>query len=282
MSEHATNGMRSAAAAMKLDPVRHSSVASQVARKLRAEILSGRLPAGSKLPGERDLARDLGTNRNTLREALRTLETLGLVRARQGDGVTVLDYRREGELHVLPLFLMEGRPEERAGVLVDLLRLRRTLIVDMAATAATRADEAAVAALRRRLDDIRTLIESAGVGSAGGPSGTAGGPAGSAGDRLPLIDLEFYRTLATAARSLVAQWGFNTFARAYLDIVQALPALWITPPGYVDTLSALIDAVAAHDADGARRILDRHLRQVDGTLVPLLTGGTPSPEERVP
>src|SRR5512139_3234196 len=109
MSEQATNGARSTAAAMKLAPVRHSSVADQVARKLRGEILSGRLPAGSKLPGERDLARDLGTNRNTLREALRTLETLGLVRARQGDGVTVLDYRRDGELHVLPLFLTEGR-----------------------------------------------------------------------------------------------------------------------------------------------------------------------------
>jgi DNA-binding FadR family transcriptional regulator len=245
MSANALNGSRSTTGAMKLAPVRHSSVADQVARKLRSEILSGRLPAGSKLPGERDLARDLGTNRNTLREALRTLEALGLVRARQGDGVMVLDYRRDGELNVLPLFLTEGRPEERAGVLVDLLRLRRTLIVDMAAIAATRADEAAVAALRQRFDDIRALIAT-----------------GGNGDKLPAVDLEFYR--------------------AYLDIVQALPALWITPPGYVETLSALIDAIAAHDGDGARRILDRHLRQVDGTLVPLLTGGRPSPEERVP
>jgi GntR family transcriptional regulator, transcriptional repressor for pyruvate dehydrogenase complex len=242
---------------MKLAPVRHSSVADQVSRKLRSEILSGRMPAGSKLPGERDLARDLGTNRNTLREALRTLEALGLVRARQGDGVTVLDYRRDGELHVLPLFLMEGRVEERGQVLVDLLRLRRTLIVDMAVIAANRADEAAVAALRQRLDDIRAVLAE-----------------GGDRDRLPEIDLEFYRTLATAARSLVAQWGFNTFARAYIDIVQALPALWITPPGYVDTLSALLDAIATHDAEETRRILDRHLRQVDGTLVPLLTGGT--------
>ncbi|MBI5480215.1 MAG: FadR family transcriptional regulator [Deltaproteobacteria bacterium] len=247
---------------MKLAPVRHSSVADQVARKLRAEILSGRLPAGAKLPGERDLARDLGTNRNTLREALRTLEALGLVRARQGDGVSVLDYRRDGELQVLPLFLTEGQPEERAGVLADLLGLRRVLIVDMAAIAAARADAAAVAALRLRLDDIRVVIA-----------------AGGNGDRLPLIDLEFYRTLATATHSLVAQWSFNTFARAYLDIVQALPSLWITPPGYVDTLTALLDAIEAHDADGTRRILDRHLRQVDRTLVPLLTGRTPGPRE---
>jgi DNA-binding FadR family transcriptional regulator len=243
---------------MKLVPVRHSSVADQVARKLRSEILSGRLPAGSKLPGERDLARDLGTNRNTLREALRTLEALGLIRARQGDGVSVLDYRRTGELQVLPLFLTEGKPEDRAEVLADLLRLRRTLLADMAAIAAIRSDEASVAALRQRLDDIRAVIAS-----------------GGNGDRLPQIDLEFYRTLAATTRSLVAQWSFNTFARAYVDIVQALPSLWITPPGYVDTLSALLDSIAAHDAEGTRRILDRHLRQVDGTLVPLLTGGTP-------
>jgi GntR family transcriptional repressor for pyruvate dehydrogenase complex len=243
---------------MKLVPVRHSSVADQVARKLRSEILSGRLPAGAKLPGERDLSRDLGTNRNTLREALRTLEALGLVHARQGDGVSVLDYRRTGELQVLPLFLTEGRPEERGSVLADLLRLRRVLLTDMSASAAERADDAAVATLRLRLEDIRALIAT-----------------GGNGDRLPLVDLEFYRTLAAATRSLVAQWSFNTFARAYIDIVEALPSLWITPPGYVDTLTALVDAIAAHDADGTRRILDRHLRQVDGTLVPLLTGGTP-------
>jgi DNA-binding GntR family transcriptional regulator len=127
----------------------------------------------------------------------------------------------------------------------------------MASIAATRADEAAVAALRQRLDAIRAVLAD-----------------GANREQLPTIDLEFYRTLAIAARSLVAQWGFNTFARAYLDIVRALPGLWITPPGYVDTLSALLDAIAAHDAEEARRILDRHLRQVDGTLVPLLTGGT--------
>jgi DNA-binding FadR family transcriptional regulator len=49
----------------------------------------------------------------------------------------------------------------------------------------------------------------------------------------------------------------------------------------VDTLDALLDCISAHDAEGTRTILDRHLRQVDGTLVPLLTGGTSLPGERV-
>ena len=201
----------------------------------------------------------LGTNRNTLREALRTLEALGLVRARQGDGVSVLDYRRDGELQVLPLFLTEGRPRSAPAVLADLLRLRRTLLTRHGGQ-------------RRR--PLRRAPRSRPCGS-GRTTSARCIAAGGNGDRLPLIDLEFYRTLATTTRSLVAQWSFNTFARAYLDIVQALPSLWITPPGYVDTLSALLDAIAAHDAEGTRRILDRHLRQVDGTLVPLLTGGTP-------
>ena len=51
----------------------------QVAAILEAEIISGRLPIGSLLPIEADLAEALGVNRSTLREGLRALEGSGLV-----------------------------------------------------------------------------------------------------------------------------------------------------------------------------------------------------------
>ncbi|HEY3359408.1 MAG TPA: GntR family transcriptional regulator [Polyangia bacterium] len=234
-------------------PLSRKSVAEQVATRLRAEILSGRLAAGEKLPGERELSAGMGTNRNTLREATRTLEAQGLVHARQGDGVTVLDYRRDGDLQILPLFLTEARIEERAALLVDVLRLRRVLLVDMAGTAAERADADGLAALRQRLDEARAAV---------------GDPA-----RAVQADLDFYRTLARASGSLIAVWSFNTFARAYLDVVKAMPALWITPAGYLETLGALIDAIAARDPRETRRVLDRHLAGIDAVLVPWLTSG---------
>src|SRR5687768_14443539 len=75
---------------------------------LRARILSDEWPKGSRLPSERELAELYDTNRNTLREALRRLEQSGLVTVRQGQGVTVCDFRRTGSLDLVAPFLMCG------------------------------------------------------------------------------------------------------------------------------------------------------------------------------
>lgn len=58
--------------------------ADQIARQIREEISQGRLRPGAKLPAERALAAELGVSRNTLREAVRSLEQAGLVELRKG------------------------------------------------------------------------------------------------------------------------------------------------------------------------------------------------------
>ena len=58
----------------------------QVAAILEAEIRSGALGPGDRLPGERDLAQRLGVSRATVREALGALQIAGLVETRHGAG----------------------------------------------------------------------------------------------------------------------------------------------------------------------------------------------------
>src|SRR6516225_985248 len=88
-----------------IPPSARRNRADSVLERLRRDLLTGRYQPGDRLPPERELAIQVGTNRNTLREALRTLESENLVRARQGDGTIVLDWRRVGEITLLPYFL---------------------------------------------------------------------------------------------------------------------------------------------------------------------------------
>ncbi len=60
---------------------------------LLKNIVGGAYPSGARLPAERELARQLGASRPTLREALRRLGEWNLVEPRRGSGVVVRPYR---------------------------------------------------------------------------------------------------------------------------------------------------------------------------------------------
>ena len=62
----------------------------QIADQIRDLIRSGEFVAGARLPPERDLARQLGVSRPSVREALIALEVEGLVEVRIGSGIYVL------------------------------------------------------------------------------------------------------------------------------------------------------------------------------------------------
>ncbi|WP_432938899.1 FadR/GntR family transcriptional regulator [Kribbella sp. CA-253562] len=77
-------------ATVSLDgPVRQVPLVLQVSERFRALIESGQWPRGSRIPGENQLAAELGVSRGTVREALRSLSLTGLLEPRVGDGTYV-------------------------------------------------------------------------------------------------------------------------------------------------------------------------------------------------
>ncbi|MEU5950638.1 GntR family transcriptional regulator [Micromonospora sp. NPDC047465] len=66
----------------------------RIAADLRAEILSGRIAAGAKLPSETALMRQHGVSRTVIKWAISVLKGEGIVEGRAGSGVYVRDARR--------------------------------------------------------------------------------------------------------------------------------------------------------------------------------------------
>src|SRR2546428_371248 len=67
-------------------PVRKLRTHEEVVAQIEGYIIDGRLRPGDRLPGERQLAEDFSVSRASIREALRVLESMHVLRIRTGTG----------------------------------------------------------------------------------------------------------------------------------------------------------------------------------------------------
>ena len=84
-------------------PVRSHSVANQIVVQVREALFAGGLSPGDALGSEKDLAASFGVSRITVRDALRALETMGIVEIRVGEAFRALPDRPLGGAVVLRL-----------------------------------------------------------------------------------------------------------------------------------------------------------------------------------
>jgi len=75
--------------------------------ELKVLISEEDIKAGDRIPSERDLAERLQVGRSTIREALRSLELLGLIETRRGEGTFLTDFRKHKLVDVLAEFIMQ-------------------------------------------------------------------------------------------------------------------------------------------------------------------------------
>ncbi|MCM3562805.1 FadR/GntR family transcriptional regulator [Hydrogenophaga intermedia] len=84
MADHQLPRHPSNATAPVFQPIRSRRAFDEIASQIRSQLAEGKLRVGNRLPSERALAEQFGVSRNTLREALRSLEHAGLLRLRKG------------------------------------------------------------------------------------------------------------------------------------------------------------------------------------------------------
>lgn len=127
-------------------PERRLSLAQQLVLELSQKIISGELPAGSKLPTEQAFTEERGVSRTVVREAMSRLQAEGLVETRRGIGTFVVDAIRPGEYQDG----LQGGADAHDAVAITELRL--SLEVEAAALAARRATPEQLQVIRRALD----------------------------------------------------------------------------------------------------------------------------------
>src|SRR5690606_17830600 len=115
----------------------------QIAEQLRGLIAQGAFGAGERLPAERDLARQLGVSRPSVREALIALEVEGWVEVRTGSGIYVQPPRRRGRSRAPA----NGNGSGTDWGPLELMQARELVEGEVAALAARHARKAQVAAI---------------------------------------------------------------------------------------------------------------------------------------
>jgi GntR family transcriptional repressor for pyruvate dehydrogenase complex len=128
----------------------------ELAQKLSAEIRSGRLAPGSRLPTEQEMAAATGVSRTVVREAVAALRADGLVFTRQGLGAFVASDVQRRPFRIDPAELKSG-----ADVL-QILELRMSLEIEASSLAAERRSNEDLSRIRGALAAIETEIKNGG------------------------------------------------------------------------------------------------------------------------
>src|SRR5712691_9200645 len=124
--------------------VRTSRLYEQIVQQIEESVLNGSLKPGDQLPAERELAQRLGVSRTAVREAVKALREKGLVEAYSGRGTFVTDGTSQAIRQSLDLMIKIGQPDGST----HLAELRAILEPEIAALAATRAEEQYVTTMR--------------------------------------------------------------------------------------------------------------------------------------
>lgn len=213
---------------------RREPVYSAVRARVRHYARQQGLVPGDRLPPERELARQLGASRTSLRQALTALRVEGLIDVRHGDGIYLV---RSVDDVVPPITteLTAAHPE-----LPALGEVRNALEALAAEGAAARRADSDLVAMVAALHGMEQEI--------------ADGEPGLQGDRA------FHGAVLTAARNPVLSGVLDAIAEGAAKIAQASLSRPGQPERSLAAHRVIFDAIVVRDSELARRLMYDHLR----------------------
>lgn len=239
-------------------PVQGGRFSVQIVQQIQDAIRSGQLAPGNRLPAERELAERFGVSRVTVRDALRSLEVLGLVQIRVGAaGGAFVTSPSTGTVSeaLTNLMLLSSLTLE------EVAEIRLLFELGSVALATARASDDDVANLKQQMRDARAALEK--------------------GSYEREMSLHFHLHIAEIARNK----AISLFADSFRGPLSMHPIRTREPErsSFAVTVrehAAIVKAIERRDSGEAQRRMAQHLtrgtdisREAVGALLDTLDGG---------
>ena len=225
-------------------PIKPRKISDEIVKQIKSLILQGNLQPGESLPPERTLAKSLNVSRVSLREALNTLQGMGLLEIQQGNRTCVRPITTMS-IHDPLVSFAKSSPAN----IMKIFEIRKYLELGIVAMAAERATEEEIDHLERLIDEMEEDLQKSRLGAKS--------------------DHEFHTTLADATHNE----AYIHLVRTIYDLLQE--ELRIAWGGIFNKRNMrkklfqqhknILEAVKQRDPEKGRESALAHLRYVEET-----------------
>jgi GntR family transcriptional repressor for pyruvate dehydrogenase complex len=222
----------------QIEPVRRVNLTTRVMESIKDYISSNNLGPGDRLPSEKVLTSSLNVSRNILREALKSLEAVGLIEIKVGDGMYVSSLDYSSMVDHISFAILRNDP-----ALDHFIQARLIIEVGLMDLVVRNLDEVSLLQLEecnRRISEAGTLEE------------------------FSELDLDFHRQLLEIADNPILS-EFGAFLGRFFQRAQRLVGMDArdrTAAGHRELLAAL----RARDVEAAKDVMRRHIHTWDAEL----------------
>ncbi len=217
-----------------MEPIQASSIPEAIVQRVILLISDGTWKAGDQLPSQRHLSREFGVSMTSLREALQTLQGMGVIELRHGEGTFVCRNPSQIVERCLNLALTLDRDRTQ-----DFLDARRAVEGGMAYLAATRATPEQLSQLTELVDGMKLAIEDEDAA------------------RYKSLDISFHQLIAAMSHSEILQYVGNIIFDTLLeDFIRLVPNTMEGWQRHAAVCAAIQNSAPDHSEQAMHELVD--------------------------
>jgi GntR family transcriptional regulator, transcriptional repressor for pyruvate dehydrogenase complex len=235
----------------QLKEIKNVRLSDQVADQIQLLVFDGHLQPGEKMPSESELVQQLHVSRSTVREALRALESKGIIRVRSGTRAFVSEQPFTFNIQSEAINWLLLRRES----LIQILQVREALEGLAASLLACSVSEPVLDELRAIVREQQKLIvdDCCDV------------------DRLSELDIQFHQLISHASGNQLVDELVSSFVREFCTSNRAILYVNGTGETSMEEHSRIIDALATHDPVIAENSVRAHIARVHTEILQIQT-----------